>query len=348
MKKVILVVGLLISTAAVVEQKSFFENISETDQYHQFDDVTELENKKGFFKAKEQVRAVKLKKGYLPTGEGYKISYVVDYGKSKGDEKLIADASFEKYNCEGYPYESILTEGDNNGYISIDDYVIKITGISEDKTSFKYISRLYLKVGESAVGDEGKKEKKKKSSFFSKLKALKNVSTGGFGPEHKEFESKNIRKLITDYLVAMKAKQDARTPKEKQADKNILKAKEQKVLAKENEWAEAKRYNDSVRNTPEHQNLQRRMRQNEINANSAKMKNTVTLRNTGNRIIYIGTSLSRNRGTKISAGSTGSWNCSQDAYIQTSTTSGGSTSYKSSGRLVYRANSGCGSTVSIN
>ena len=156
-------------------------------------------------------------------------------------------------------------------------------------------------------------------------------------------------------LVAMKAKQGARTAKEKQSDRNVAKsrdaiaskaknAKAAEKAKRDAEWAEAKKYNDSVKATPEWQDLQRRKAQNEANYQASKSRNTVTLRNNSGSDIYVGKSGSSNPGTRISAGGTADWDCERSAYIQTINNG----AYKSTNRKVYNANSGCGKTLNVN
>jgi len=246
--------------------------------------------------------------------------------------------------CSGYPYESHLSNS-NFSFVAVGDYVFNLYGLANDGITFKGIQKVFIKKG--AVAPEPKEKKKK--SFKEKLAALKAMKeSSGFGPEHKALQKQNLNEMITNYLVVMKAKQDARTPAQLKSQENIKKAKAQQVAAKDNEWAEAKRYNDSIKATPEWQELERRKRQNEANYQASKTKNTVTFYNISGSTIYVGTSGSRNPGTKISAGGSASWSCSQDGYIQSITKSGGSTAYKSTSRKVYSANTSCGGTVNIN
>ena len=145
--------------------------------------------------------------------------------------------------------------------------------------------------------------------------------------------------MITNYLVAMKAKQEGRTAKQKQSDNNVANIEVARKAARDAERAEAKRYNDSVMATPEWKDLERRKKQNEANYQSRQKADFVTLRNTSGSTIYVARSGSKNRGTKISAGGSASWSCGQDAYIQVN---GTTTNTK-----VYSSNSGCGDTISI-
>ncbi|OAD40866.1 hypothetical protein [Polaribacter atrinae] len=149
----------------------------------------------------------------------------------------------------------------------------------------------------------------------------------------------------------MKAKQDGRTAKQKQSDKNVAKLTIDK-LAKEKaasdaSWAEAKRHNDSVKATPEWQELERRKKLNEANYQGAQNASVVTLKNTSGSSIYVGSSSSHNKGVEVPAGGTAKWECKQDAYIQNHTYNGGTHRYSSTSTKVYSANSGCGNTITI-
>ncbi len=350
MKKTILTLTLLITTLAF-SQNSLFDNISTTNQYTEYSSV-KASGRDGKYIIKNKYAIVKFYKEYLPTGEGFKIKIIVDNeGQHKGKTRYLLDATTEGVICTGQPYESLLTTpSPKRSFVAIDDYVFVLWGAEKDGISFTKIDRVFIKNGADTPKPEGKK-KKKKFSFKDKLSGLKAMKNGGgnFGPEHKALQSKNIDKMITDYLVAMKAKQDARTPAELKSEQNFKIAKSKKITqdaeAEKNEWAEAKRYNDSVKATPEYKDLQRRKRQNELNYQSAQKRDVVTLRNNSRSTIYVGTSGSSNPGTKISAGGTAKWRCGKDAYIQTISPGG---AYKSTNNRVYKANSGCGSTVNIN
>ncbi|WP_179338767.1 hypothetical protein [Winogradskyella ludwigii] len=334
---------LLVMTTGLQAQNGFFDNISEEDQYHGYLEMSESEN--GFFKAKSRNAVVKFKIDYLPTGEGYKLEATVDEGTDIGKTYFSIDASGKGNSCVGYPYESVLSKKQGQlSYISIDNYVFFVEGLSKDKTSFKSLLEVYIKVGSKSEKEKtkNKKKPKKKNSFMAKMKALKNqakAAAGNFGPEYKEFETKNIREMITNYLVAMKAKQEGRTAKQKQSDNNVANIEVVRKAARDAERAEAKRYNDSVMATPEWKDLERRKKQNEANYQSRQKVDVVTLRNTSGSTIYVARSGSKNRGTKISAGGSASWSCGQDAYIQVN---GTTTNTK-----VYSSNSGCGDTVTV-
>lgn len=357
MKKLILGVALLISTVTIA-QNSLFSNVSTTDQYTGYRSVVDSDND-GVYEIRNRQFVVKFKLKTLTTGEGYSILAIVDKGDNKGKTSTI-DVVEGNYTCKGYPYESLVrNKSKKEGIAAIGDYIFFLEGVSDDGTSYTTIDEVYIKEGASGRNNANKPEKKK-VSFKDKMKALKNASTSGtisanYGAEHKALESQNLRKLITDYLVAMKTKQDARTSKEKQSDKNIsnakgaivLKAKETKDAEKakrDAEWAEAKRYNDSIKATPEHQDLERRKRQNEANYQSrnggSQTQGKVTIYNKTGKDIYIYQDGSRN-GTRINVNSSTKVDCSSNYTYKFDSNSGGS------GSTCYSANSGCGNTVTV-
>lgn len=357
-----MIAALLLISAITTAQKSLFESISTTDQYTEYGTVFDTDND-GVYEIGDRQYVMKFKLKTLPTGEGYSITAIIDKGDKKGKTTTI-DVVEGNFTCKGYPYESVIRYKSNkDGIVAIGDYIFFLKGVSDEGTSYTSIDDVYIKEGASSgannAGKQKKEVKKKKISFIDKLKQLKSggiILKANYGSEHKDLQSQNLRKLITDYLVAMKAKQDARTAKEKQSDKNIsnsrdaivLKAKETRNAEKakrDAEWADAKKYNDSVKATPEWQDLQRRKAQNEANYQASKTRNTVTLRNNSSSAVYVGKSGSRNPGTKINSGGTASWSCDQDAYIQTISSSG---AYSSSNNRVYGKNSGCGKTLNIN
>jgi len=355
MKKIMLGVALLVSTATIA-QNGLFSNISTTDQYTGYRSVVDNDND-GVYEIRDRQYVVKFKLKTLTTGEGYSVSAVVDKGDSKGKESTL-DVVEGSFTCKGYPYESIIRHKSNKeGIVAIGDYIFFLKGISDAGTSYTSIDEVYIKEGVSGGGNADKPEKKK-MSFKEKMLALKNASTGAtsanYGSEHKALESQNLRKLITDYLVAMKAKQDARTAKEKQSDKNILNAREAIVskakatkdaekAKRDAEWAEAKRYNDSIKATPEHQDLERRKRQNEANYQSRNggTQGKVTIYNKTGKDIYIYQDGARN-GTRINVNSSTKVDCTSNYTYKFDSNAGGS------GSTCYSANSGCGSSITVN
>ncbi len=356
MKQFFTLAVLLLITTVTTAQNNLFSNISTTDQYTEYRSVVDNDND-GVYEIGNRQYVVKFKLKTLSTGEGYSISAIVDKGSAKGKTSTI-DVVEGNFSCKGYPYESVIRDkSKKEGIVAIGDYIFFLKGISTDGTSYTSIDDVYIKEGASAnnAGKQKKGVKKKKFSFKDKLKQFKSGGIGiaNYGSEHKDLQSQNLRKLITDYLVAMKAKQDARTATQKQSDKNILNAKDAIVLKAKNtkdaakakrdaEWAEAKRYNDSIKATPEHQDLERRKRQNEANYQSRNggTQGKVTIYNKTGKDIYIYQDGSRN-GTRINVNSSTKVDCSSNYTYKFDSNSGGS------GSSCYSANSGCGRSVTV-
>ncbi len=163
MKKLMLGVALLVSTATIA-QKSLFSNISTTDQYTGYRSVIDSDND-GVYEINSRQYVVKFKLETLTTGEGYSISAVVDKGDSKGKESTL-DVVEGSFTCKGYPYESIIRHKSNKeGIVAIGDYIFFLKGISDAGTSYTSIDEVYIKEGASGGANSEKKEKKKKVVF---------------------------------------------------------------------------------------------------------------------------------------------------------------------------------------
>ena len=326
MKKIILAVALLVTTITVA-QNSLFSNISTTDQYQEYSAYDE--DGDGVYEISNRRFLVKFYTEYLPTGEGYKLKVVVDEGKDKDYVLHRSDAVEGYYLCGGYPYETAIKHKyDKDGYVSIGDYVFLIKGISDDGSSFDTVDDVFIKKDAATTKATG--GKKKKMSFKEKLKALKyKTSSTNYGPAHKALQSQNLDKLITDYLVAMKAKQDGRSSAEKQHDKNLKAAKGKGA-------ADLKKYNDSIRASPEYKKLkahQARMKQ--MDKNDAKSE--VTIINKMGRDIYIyEAGIGAKNGTRINVNSSAKFDCSISYTYKFDSNS------KGSGTKCYGANSSCG------
>ncbi len=323
----------MLASSVVMAQNNLFSNVSTTDQYYRFFYVQD-NDKDGIYEIKDRDLIVKFNVKELATGEGYRLESIIDIGNSKGKLLQKMDAVHGYSNCVGYPYESnIRDRTTGEGIVSIDDYVFILTNMSKDGTSFEGISRVFIKKTES--GTTTSDGKKKKLSFKEKMKALKSglSNTPSYGPAHKALQSKNLNTYITDYLVAMKAKQDGRTVAEKQGDKNVENAKGQDA-------ADIKAYNDSIKATPEYAKLKAHQARMKAMENGTSTK-TVTIYNKSGRDIYIYENGSRN-GTRINANSSSKVNCTSNYTYKYDSNSGGS------GSTCYSANSRCGSRITVN
>ncbi|CAM3910879.1 MULTISPECIES: hypothetical protein [Flavobacterium] len=338
MKKIIVTIALIFATTLTQAQKNFYEALEangETVTYEGFSGISIKDD--GTVDIVRGEPAVKITVTKLVTGQpvGFEAKPVsADYGGFSETE--ISDYG----RVDSYPnVMTIKHDYTDDGYMAIDDMLFKIDDISDKGVpKLEDVRAIYVVVKDRSESKENKG--KKKGGFLNRMKSK--LESSGYSATHKYIKTVNIKKIFNDYVTAMKAKQANPLTSKDKADIAIIKR------SREAGDEEIKRYNDSIKATPEYIDLQRRIKQNEANYQASKTKNKVTLRNNSGRTIYVGKSGSRNPGTKISSGGTATWNCDTDGYLQTVTKSGGSNVYSSTKTKVYSANSGCGSTITIN
>ena len=326
MKKIILAIVLLVTTVTIA-QNNLFSNISTTEQYTEY--LTAYDEKgDGVYKVTDKRFPVSFKTAYLATGEGYLIEVIIEEeGKNKGNAQHRYNAIDNYYLASGYPYESILKHKyKKDGFISIGNYVILLGGISDNGTSYKNIEKIYVKKGaENALKPAEKTEEpqKKKLSFFEQIKANQKKRAKAF----KGLIIKDLGKTITNYLVAMKAKQDARTPAQLKSDRNIVRARDKGE-------ADIKKYNDSLEKTPEYIKLRAYQKR--------RSGEKVTIKNNTGRTIYVFTKGgSKSFASEIWNGSSTDKECNSD-YVYSFSEKG-----SDSGIPFYTSNTACGKSVTV-
>ncbi|WP_299108974.1 hypothetical protein [uncultured Tenacibaculum sp.] len=338
MKKIVLLSMCALLSITLQAQKSFFKALEANGENAIYEGFTEISPNGGgtcnFGRSlpKVKVNIVRIANG-IPVGFVGK-PVAKDWGE-------IGETELSDYGrMDSYPLTmSMKHTRTKEGYVVIDDIIFVLDKISDNNLpSVNDITKIYALVKN---GKTTTKKKKKKGGFLARMK--NKLNSAGLSPTHKYLKSVNLVEKFTNYVKAMQAKQAAYTLTAK--DKNDT----AKIKAARNAGdAEIKRYNDSIKATPEYKDLQRRIKQNEQNYQDAKAQNTVTLRNNTGSTIYIGKSGSRNQGTRIDSGSTATWSCDSNAYLQVKTKSGGSNNYSTTNTKVYSANSGCGSIIAIN
>lgn len=332
---------LLFATTSLIAQQSFFETLDAHGpdaRYQVYGDL--YKNDKGDPAAQEVVnyKGKIIRHTHKGLSSGITVESVTPEGKTSLSNNYNAIAvSAIKY--QGFPNTSILHHtGYNRGYVAFDNYIFFLHGISKDHTSFNEIRSFMILDGSASKGGK----KKKKGKFWKQLKeaALNERPSGeGSSAEYKELMAKDPEKLVRDYLTKMKAKQAAYTmTSQDQANLNTL------YSGAKADDANAKKKNDAYWASEEGQAVLRNRRL----AEGSSKANNVTLRNTSSSTIFVGSNGSDNRGTEIGPGQSATWPCKQDGYIQQVTKVSNTRSFKSTNNRVYRANSGCGNTVSIN
>ena len=343
MKKIMITVALIFTATIAQAQKNLYEAIEangETATYEGFSGISINDDGTiGIVRGKPAVTIIvtKLAAGQpvgfeaTPVSEnygGFGMSEISDYGRVDSYPNVMTIKNTHKRGLDGY--------------MVIDDMLFEISYIpSNGIPKVEDVTAVYVMVKDrTGEKEDSGKKKKKKGGFLGRMKAK--LESSGQSPTYKYIQTVNIKKIFNEYVTAMKAKQAS--PKTSKDKTDIAKIKRAREAGDE----EIKRYNDSIKATPEYKDLQRRKKQNEANYQASKSKNTVTLRNNSSSEIYVGTDGSDNPGTRVSAGGTASWDCGRDAYLQIITKSGGSNAYSSTKTKVYRSNSGCGSTININ
>jgi hypothetical protein len=267
----------------------------------------------------------------LPSGTpvGFSLTKVED-GKRWRGSNVVSD--YER--GIGYPHIVTRHKYDKDGYVVIGDYIIELDKISEDGTSFKYISAIFIKLGgEATEKTEEEPKEKKKMSLKEKMKAAKDkikaATTLSYGPEHKKACDTDLEKLVSDYLKAMKTKQNAGpTAKQKGEMKEI-------EYARKNKDADIKAYNDSIKATPEYKKMKAHQKWMEGNVN-------VKVINKSGHTYFIGSSAEAFIVREVSAGSSTTMTCTGNLYYYASESKG------SKGTLFYNANGACGGSVTLN
>ncbi len=335
MKKISLFILMLVVSLELCAQKSFQDQLAvhgENAVYQRYfsvylddDGNQKIANAQGQFTISPNYF------GKIPSG--FQIISTGDEVWEKGEVYVSTDATGRYYNAVGHPEVShYLHTGDRSAWVAMDDYVIKLGGMSKDGTTFSRFETIYILQDDAVL--PAKEDAKKKKGFLSKLKdfkeAVKNGASGGskFGPAYERVVTRDLRTEITAYLKQMKSKQASLTGAQKAEAKKLVQAKE----AGEDY---VKRYNDSLYNSPE----QRRIRADWKLINGAT---NVEVKNNSGRTLFVSQSADNFISQELKDGQSYTMDCRMDLYYFSSSTK------NASGKKFYSADSSCGSSISIN
>lgn len=226
----------------------------------------------------------------------------------------------------------VIREGRSVGgdrMVFIDDYLFMLHNW---KNKDDYEVRFVLKAPKIA-GDEpegkGVKKKKKKKGFFKSLKdGIKNAGSGGVSIEKVKAE------ILQPYLDSATQKQERYYA---EWIKNPENAKTKKYMEDKRAMMDKamKQYNDDIFNSPEYQRMLAYHKWLDNNVN-------VTVHNKSNNIIWVGSSKEAFITHEIAPGGNSTQTCTTDMYYYYSDAKG------TPGKKFYTADSGCGSSVTIN
>jgi hypothetical protein len=326
MKKITISLCMLFLSAVAFAQVTFYDAIDKngpTSEYQEFWSVGAKGDGTYEIGGKRHVVTLEVVRTTAGIPLGFSATDVAT-GKRLFSSTEVSDYS----RADSYPLTSYMQHTyTKEGYVMIGDYLFELTKIYDDHT-FKSISKIYVKKGSNeaeGVAKDGKKKKKK--GFFAKLKsAVKDVNS--LGPEHKKASAEDLGKMLNDYLTVMYEKQKAYTLTSK--DKSDMRAIK---MARENEDADIKKYNDSIKATPAYKKMiaHREWMDKEIN---------VEVVNTSGRTLWVGSTKEAFITRELSNGASTTMNCQNDLYYYYSDRNG------TSGTKFYTNKSACGSSVS--
>lgn len=344
--KLLLKLSIFLFAVSTLGQKSFFETLAihgEEAVYDRFYSVYKDDAGNQRIAGKQyQLKAEIIQ--FKNLNAGFKLIGATDKDLAG---MVNFDVTLSKSNqFIGYPNVSLLVNrSSRKGYVAIDDYIFKLGNVWKEKDGlgFNDIDAIYIKVG-SLVTETGKKKKKKKKfgAFMKKFKdaALNKEISECSSDACKKAQSMDLKKYILAYLSKMKQKQDnySLTVQDK-SEKQVL------INAVNDYYKMVNSKNAAYWKSPEGQAILENRRR----ADASNKQTNVTIKNNTGRTIYIGTAGSRNPGIMIGKGSSATWNCKTDAYLQTRLKKDTNTFYyETSNRKVYTANSKCGATKVIN
>ncbi|MDO6598419.1 hypothetical protein Q4512_15985 [Oceanihabitans sp. 2_MG-2023] len=332
MKKIIFSVVLLLVATITKAQKNFYEAMEangESAIYEGFADQSA--NGDGTYNFTRGKPAISLKVTRLVTGQpvGF-VATPVDKGVSGFSQTELSNY----VRVDSYPNVLYIKHKyTKDAYMMTDDILFVVSNTSDsDVPKLANVKAFYVLVKErgETVTKEGA-GKKKKGGFMARMKAK--VEGVGQSPTFKYIKRVNIEKVFNDYVTAMKAKQaNPLTTKDKMEIAKIRRAREAGD-------EEIKRYNDSIKATPEYAKLKtHQARMEQMDNNNAR--NLITINNKTGRDIYIYQNGSRN-GTRINANSSTKVTCNSNYTYKFDSNSGGT------GTAFYSANANCGSSVSV-
>ncbi|UNY99025.1 hypothetical protein MQE36_01430 [Zhouia spongiae] len=332
MKQVYLLMILLLLSFTIQAQQNFFEaleNNGDEATYQGFGAL--IANGDGTYNFKTSYLPVKVTIERTPTGipVGFEARFISE------DKRAFRETELSDYGTiDNYIHPISIKHGyTKEGYMVIDDLLFRLKKIYDGSfPSMENVTAVYVLVKDRAAVESPKNKKKKKGSLLSRMKAKLNSTGTTNNPTYKYLTSLNLDKKFNDYIAAMKLKQAAPlTAKDKAKIADIKKAK---TMGEE----EIKRYNDSIRATPEYKKLkehQARMKaMDEENAGE-----TVTIINRTGRDIYIFKEGSSNA-SRVTNSSSLKVSCSYNYYYNYDPNS-------SNKSFCYSANSGCSGSITV-
>ncbi|MCO7186502.1 hypothetical protein HER15_07345 [Tenacibaculum mesophilum] len=334
MKKIFLLSVLTLLTITIQAQQTLFEALENNGDGATYQGFGGLVAKgDGTYNFNTDYLPVKIELERTPSGipVGFEARFISE------NKRAFRETELSDYGTiDNYVYPMSIKHGyTKKGYMVIDDLLFELRKIYDGSAPrMENVTSVYVLVKDRKA--TAKTPKKKKGGFLSRMKAkIKSARNSSVpsSPTYKYLTSLNLDKKFNDYVVAMKKKQAIPlTAKDKAKIGAIKKAKKMDA-------DEIKRYNDSIRATPEYKKLkehQARMKA----MDEGNALTTVTFINRTGKDIYVFKAGSKNS-TTIRANSSSKFNCSYSYSYKFNPNSGGS------GLQLYNANSGCERSVIV-
>lgn len=336
MKQVYLLITLLLLSLTIQAQQNFFEALENNGDGATYRGFGALVAKgDGTYNFKTDYLPVKIELERTPSGipVGFEARFISEDKRAFRETELSDYGTIDNYI---HPI-SIKHRYTKEGYVVIDDLLFRLNKIYDGSfPSMENVASVYVLEKDRKATTTTKAPKKKKGGFLSRMKAkIKSAKTSSAAsnPTYKYLTSLNLDKKFNDYIAAMKLKQA--TPLTAKDNAKIADIKRAKAMGEQ----EIKRYNDSIRATPEYKKLkehQARMKA----MDEGNALTTVTFINRTGKDIYVFKAGSKNS-TTIRANSSSKFNCSYSYSYKFNPNSGGS------GLQLYNANSGCERSVIV-
>ena len=333
MKQVYTTVLLLFSLLTIQAQQTLFEALENNGDGATYQGFGGLVAKgDGTYNFNTDYLPVKIELERTPTGIpiGFEARFISE------NKRAFRETELSDYGTiDNYVYPMSIKHGfTKEGYVVIDDLVFVLSKIYDGSDpSMENVTSVYVLKKDRKATTEA--PKKKKGGFFARMKdkiqSARNSSVSS-SPTYKYLTSLNLDKKFNDYVAAMKKKQAIPlTAKDKAKIAAIKKAKKMDA-------DEIKRYNDSVKATPEYKRL-KEYQAFVASIDEEKALTIVTIINRTGKDIYVFEEGSRN-GSRVGHANSIKVSCVKNYYYNFNPNS-------SNKSHCYSANSGCNASITI-
>lgn len=333
MKKIFLLSVFTLLAITIQAQQTLFEALENNGDGATYQGFGSLVAKgDGTYNFNTDYLPVKIELERTPTGipVGFEARFISE------NKRAFRETELSDYGTiDNYVYPMSIKHGyTKKGYMVIDDLLFELRKIYDGSApSMENVTSVYVLVKDRKATT--KTPKKKKGGFLSRMKAkIKSARNSSVpsSPTYKYLTSLNLDKKFNDYVVAMKKKQAIPLTAKDNAKIEAIKK------AKKMDADEIKRYNDSVKATPEYKRL-KEYQAFVASIDEEKASTIVTIINRTGKDIYVFEEGSRN-GSRVGHANSIKVPCTKNYYYNFNPNS-------SNKSHCYSADSGCNASVTI-